>query len=87
VLGVVCARCCAEFKIEQGLVAPHLENKLYIGFLTRGHPYRFYQALSTEMTSLRSRLHEEYIKSGRVAEVEAVEGSATPLKSPFEDAL
>ncbi len=62
-------------------------HQLHLGYLTRGHPIRFFTRLAQEGEALRRSLHAKYIAEGHKDKVEEVEGPLDAPKSPFEDEL
>ncbi len=75
----------SEFMEFNGL-GPHIaQQPLYLGFLSRGHPLRFYIQLSHEVSQLRRDLRARYLAQGRASEVDHVEGDLNAPKVPFED--
>lgn len=68
-----------------GLGPQSSHQPLYLGFLSRGHPLRFYTRLAQEVSQLRRDLRARYLAEGRKGEVEDVEGDLNAPKVPFED--
>ena len=69
---------------QNGMSPNSAHQPLYTGYLTRGHPVRFFTRLAKDAMELRKQLRQQYIDSGKRDLVEEVEG---PPEAPLGAAL